>query len=161
MWTRPVARGLLVLGPDRYQPPPDDDEDEDEREGDVPDRLRRRAGSTNFSRCVKTSRNAVPMTISGVTRVASETRVPCLSPAAPAGQPDRERDAKRHRDENRDGGQPQALEERGAESGSCQTERSGSSKYQRSDHPWAVERERPSLNENRIAMRIGTIDQIR
>jgi hypothetical protein len=33
--------------------------------------------------------------------------------------------------------------------------------YQRSDQPWAVERERPSLNEKRIATRIGTIDQTR
>ncbi len=46
-------------------------------------------------------------------------------------------------------------------SGSCQTDRSGSSKYQRIDQPWAVDRERPSLNEKRIAMRIGTIDQAR
>jgi hypothetical protein len=44
---------------------------------------------------------------------------------------------------------------------SWRTERSGSPVYQRSDQPWAVERERPSLNEKRIAMMIGTIDHAR
>jgi hypothetical protein len=45
-------------------------------------------------------------------------------------------------------------------SGSCQTEPSGSSQYQRKDHPCAVERERPSLKEKRMAMRTGTIAHV-
>jgi hypothetical protein len=45
--------------------------------------------------------------------------------------------------------------------GSWRTDRSGSPVYQRVDHPCAVERDRPSLNENLTATRIGTIDQTR
>jgi hypothetical protein len=33
--------------------------------------------------------------------------------------------------------------------------------YQRSDQPCDVDRDRPSLKENLIATRIGTIDQMR
>ncbi len=82
--------------------------------------------------------------------------------AAPAREPDGERDAERNRDEHGDrrraAGSAESAELR---SGSWRTERSGSPVYQRSDQPWAVERDRPSLNEKRIAMRIGTIDQTR
>jgi hypothetical protein len=41
--------------------------------------------------------------------------------------------------------------------GSCQIERSGSSKYQRSENPCHEERDRPSLNENTTATTTGAI----
>jgi hypothetical protein len=45
--------------------------------------------------------------------------------------------------------------------GSCQTERVGSSQYQRSEKPCQALRERPSLNEKATAMATGRIDQAR
>ena len=103
------------------------------------------------------------MTISGVTSGASETtrdvpaprprqRVSPIASATPSGTVTSDGDRR----------EPHALEERRAAGrGRARTERSGSPEYQRSDQPCAVERERPSLNEKRIAMRIGTIDQTR
>ena len=116
----------------------------------------------NVSRWTKTRRSAVPITISGVTSVASDTardvpaprprqRVSPIASATPSGTVTSTAIAASRR----------LWRSAELRSGSWRTERSGSSVYQRSDQPCAVERERPSLNEKRIAMRIGTIDQTR
>jgi hypothetical protein len=44
---------------------------------------------------------------------------------------------------------------------SCQTERSGSPTYQRSEKPCQLVRERPSLKENAAAISTGSSDQTR
>ena len=116
----------------------------------------------NVSRCTKTSRSAVPITISGVTSVANEIprevpaprprqRVSPMASASPSGTVTSTAMAASRR----------LCSSAELSSVSCRTERSGSPVYQRSDQPWEVERDRPSLNEKRIAMRIGTIDQTR
>jgi len=102
------------------------------------------------------------MTISGVTRGMSETK--------------REVDATRPRQRVRPmaSATPSGTEMATAiaaslklwkraslSAGSCQTELSRSSQYQRKDQPCDVDRDRPSLNEKRMAIRIGTIDQTR
>ena len=81
--------------------------------------------------------------------------------ARASGEPERERDAERHGDARESAASLRLCTSVELRSGSCRTDRSGSPEYQRVDQPWAVERERPSLNENRIATRIGTIDQAR
>ena len=115
-----------------------------------------------FSRCTKTRNNAVPITISGVTSVASEIpleapaprpfhRVNPIANATPSGTVTRTAIA------------ASRMLWRSAvlRVGSWRTDRSGSPVYQRVDHPCAVDRDRPSLNENLTATRIGTIDQTR
>ena len=118
--------------------------------------------SMNVRRWTKTSSSAVPITISGVTSVASDIAraVPAVRPrqrvsptasATPIGTASSTAIAASRR----------LCRSAELRSGSWRTDRSGSPVYQRSDQPCAVERERPSLNENRIATRIGTIDHAR
>ena len=101
----------------------------------------------NVSRCTKTSRSAVPITISGVTRVAK--RDPARGPraaAAPACEPDGEREPERDRDEHRDGGEPQALHERGAQLGVVQDGQVGVARVP-AQRPALGGRARPALVE--------------
>jgi hypothetical protein len=115
--------------------------------------------STNRKRWTKVRKRAVPITISGVTignRLAKRAepaprprqRVSESASATPRGTAmtiAREASSRLWKSASR-------------REGSFRTESSGSCQYQRVDHPWAVLRERPSLNEKRTAIRIGRID---
>ena len=114
------------------------------------------------SRFTNTRKSATPMTISGVTSGTSDTKrdVPAPRPrqrvspsasATPSGTVSATAMAASF----------MLWKSADRRSGSCHTERFGSCQYQRSDQPCETERERPSLKEKRIAMRIGTIDQTR
>ena len=108
----------------------------------------------------KTSSSDTAITISGMTSGNSISRFDGpRAVAAPARQPECERHAERDRDGHVERGQLEALLERPAERRVVQDGLPGSPQYQRVEKPCQTLRDLPALNENRIAIAIGTIDQ--
>jgi len=157
-----VHGGLLVLPADGQQPRAADDHRVGELEGHQPQQLGQGAERHQLEQVGDQEQQRDRQDDLGHHERQQHLEVEGAGDAAaPAVQPDRERHPQRHRHQGGEHRQPQAVQQRVVQVGSCHTDSSGSPQYQRSEKPCQLERERPALNENHTAIATGRIDQAR